>query len=213
MSTRTMAILLLTITLLLQLGFSLFPFKWTRKRIVNSQTGHSIWAFVPAGGPNQELISLIFYVVNDIILLFATNILVLFVVVICTVVTVVKLRQAMAWRLSANSSSSNTQNQQTALTKMLVVVCCIYVVCSTPGCTMALVRRVYPKFAPGGRYANLFNISHEFGYRVFSAINSSINFFVFCWMSSRFRQELRRLCVRKDTTAAKEQTELTKSTE
>ena len=213
MSTRTMAILLSTITLLHQLGFSLFLFKWTTKRIWNSRTGYSVVTFVTVDGPNQELISTIYYVVFDIILLFVTNIVVLSVVVTCTVVTVIKLRQAMAWRLSANSSSSNTQNQQTALTKMLVVLCCIYVACSTPGCIMALVRRVNPKYAPDGIYANFFMLSHAIGYRVFSATNSSVNFFVFCWMSTRFRQELRYLCLGKNTTAMIGQRELTKSTE
>ena len=127
-------------------------------------------------------------------------------------VTVIKFRQAMAWRLSRESSSSNTQNQQTALTKMLVVVCCIYILCSTQGCIMALVRRVNPRYAPDGRYAIFFMLSHTIGYRVFLATNSSINFFVFCWMSSKFRQELRCLCQQKYTTATKGQLEPTKST-
>ena len=192
---------------------TLFFFMWRMIRIVNAQTGHSMWGLVPADGPNQELISSIFYVVFDNILQFATNIIVVSVVVSCTLVTVIKLRQAMTWRLSANTSSSKTQNQQTALTKMLVVVCCIYVVCSTPGCIMALVRRVNPMFSPTGQYANLFILLHDINYRFFSAINSSINFFVFCWMSSRFRHELRCLCVRKDTLAVKRQFEPTKSTE
>ena len=170
MSTRTMAILLLTITLLLQLGFATFPLRMTVVRMVHSQTGQSVWLVVPGQGPNQELLAVLFKVVFDLTLLFVLNIMSVFVVVICTVMMVVKLKLALAWRLTtSNSPQSDIQTQQTALTKVLVVVCAIYVACSAPGCVMALARRIQPEYSAAGKYANIFRLTHALGYEVFSA--------------------------------------------
>ena len=201
MSTRTMAVLLLTITLMLQLGSVIFPLHWRVERSVNSQTGQSSWIFVPAQGHNQELISALFHHVLNFTYLFLMKLVVLFIVVTCTVVTVIKLKQAFAWRLTTSTSSVlDFQTQQIVLTKMLVVVCCIYVICSTPNCINALVRRIEPHYRFAGRYANMLLLTLGIGNQVFSASNSSVNFFVYYWMSSRFRKELRRLCHGKKAT-------------
>ena len=195
MSTRTMAILLLTITLLLQLGFTIFPLRMTVIRTVNAQTGRWVWILVPGRGPNQDLLAFLFKMFFDLTLLVVLPLVAESVVVICTVITVVKLKLALTWRLATSTSSnSGAQTQQTALTKMLVVVCCIYVICSTPGCIMTLTRRIDPQYSAGGRYANIFAVTHRLGSTVFSATNSSVNFFVFYARSSRFRQELRCVC-------------------
>ena len=195
MSTRTMAILLLTITLLLQLGFTIFPLRMTVMRTVNAQTGRWVWILVPGRAPGQGLIIVLFRVVFDLTLLFALPLVAVSVVVICTVITVVKLKLALTWRLTTGTSSnSGAQTQQTALTKMLVVVCCIYVICSTPGCIMSLIRRIEPEYGAADRYANIFYLTHRLASFVFSATNSSVNFFVFFVRSSRFRQELRCVC-------------------
>ena len=196
--TRIMAVILLTITILLHLGFAIFPLRMTVKRIVNSQTGQSLWTIVPSQGPNQELLAVLSRVIFDFILLFAMNIITVFVTIICTTITVTKLKLAIAWRFNTGSAANpKTQAQQTALTKMLVVVCCVYVFCSTPGCVMALIRRVEPEYQVRGRYANIFTLMHAVCYKLFSATNSSINFFVYYSRSSRFRKELNHLCKRK----------------
>ena len=195
MSTRTMAILLLTITVLLQLGFTIFPLRMTALRIVNPQTGRWVWILVPGRGPNQDLLAVLFKIFFDLTLLFALPLVAVSAVIICTVITVVKLKLALTWRLTTSTSSnSGAQTQQTALTKMLVVVCCIYVICSTPGCIMSLIRRMETQYSAGGRYANIFNLAQHIGSHVFSATNSSVNFFIFYTRSSRFRQELRCVC-------------------
>ena len=210
MSTRTMVVLLLTITLLLQLGFTIFLFKWAVRKIVNSHTGQATWMLVPAQAFNQDLISVVFQYVFNLFLMFIINMVTVSVVVVCTVATVVKLKLALMWRLTTSTSgSSETQTQQTALSKMLVVVCCIYVICSTPSCIMALARRIEPEYSVNGRYANFLILSHDAFYQLFSATNSSVNFFVFYNMSFKFRKELRRLCHGKEDTDRKGYCELT----
>ena len=195
-TTRIMAVILLTITILLHLGFAIYPLRMTVKRIVNCQTGQSLWIVVPGQGPHKELLGVLARVIFDFILLFVMNIITVSVTIICTTITVTKLKLAIAWRFNIGSATSQkAQAQQTALTKMLVVMCCVYVVCSIPGCVMALVRRIEPEYQADGRYANIFFLMHAICHMLFSA-NSSINFFVYYSRSSRFRKELKRLCRR-----------------
>ena len=197
-STRIMAVVLLTITILLHLGFAIFPLRMTVKRIVNCQTGQLVWIVVPGQGPHKELLGVLARVIFDFILLFAMNIITVSVTTICTAITVTKLKLAIAWRFNTGSvTSPKSQTQQTALTKMLVVVCWVYVFCSTPGCVMALIRRIEPEYQASGRYASIFVLMHAICYILFSATNSSINIFVYYSMSSRFRKELKCLCTRK----------------
>ena len=199
-STRIMAIILLTITVLLHLGFAIFPLTMTVKRIVNCQTGQSRWTMVPGQGPNHKLLDVLSLVIFDFILLFLMNIITFSVTIICTAITVRNLKIAIAWRFKTGSAAnSKSQAQQTALTKMLVVVCWVYVFCSTPGCVMALVRPIKPEYKADGRYANTFALMHAVCYMLFSATNSSINFFVYYSRSPRFRTELKRLCGRKQS--------------
>ena len=119
-------------------------------------------------------------------------------------------RLASEWRQSATTTTTDTttstktplntsQLQQAALTKMLVLVSCVFIVCSSPGLALALWRRIDTQFGPGGKYSNMFYASHIIAYHGFTACNSSVNFFVYFRRSSRFRAELRVLfgCCRK----------------
>ena len=211
MSIRTMASILLTTTTLIQLAYIIFPLRLEALGVFDKQTGQTRWFLIPTQGRNEEILSILFKVIFDFFLLFVLPITSMAIVVISTVITVLKLRLALAWRLSTSSSSSSAdQIQQTALTKMLVLISCVYIVCSTPGCVLALWRRVDPRFSTIGRYSSLFYALHTIGYHVFSAANSSVNFFVYYWRSSRYRSELQGLCCPRYS-APKKQTELTKT--
>ena len=63
----------------------------------------------------------------------------LVVVIISTTITVVQLRVSLAWRKETATLSVN-DTREVALTKMLVAICCLYVVCTTP--TVTIVRAV-----------------------------------------------------------------------
>ena len=64
----------------------------------------------------------------------------LVVVIISTTITVVQLRVSLAWRKETATLSVN-DTREVALTKMLVAICCLYVVCTTP--TVTKVRAVW----------------------------------------------------------------------
>lgn len=81
---------------------------------------------------------------------------------------------------------------QTVLVRMLVVVCFIYMLCTTPVVTLALTRFTVYEFRADGLHRDLFLFTHTV--MSFTAmLNSSIHFFVYVTMSSRFRHELELL--------------------
>ncbi|XP_025099156.1 uncharacterized protein LOC112566942 [Pomacea canaliculata] len=114
-------------------------------------------------------------------------------IVIATSITVVRLRAAMSWRKMTSSSSSVDQSQQMALTKMLVIISCIDITCSTLFVSQALVENIRSDFFVGGPYYNLVNLTGSLS-TVFNSLNSSINFFVYITRSTRYRYELQLLC-------------------
>ena len=121
------------------------------------------------------------------------------VVSLSTAITIVQLRLALAWRASTSSGGGEAgseggkrlSQQQAALTKVLVLVSCLYIACSAPSVAMAVTRFAVPEdgFKPWGRYANTFFATHDVAYTL-AAVNSSFNFFIYLWRSSRFRQTL-----------------------
>ncbi|XP_025104667.1 uncharacterized protein LOC112570459 [Pomacea canaliculata] len=83
---------------------------------------------------------------------------------------------------------------QAVLMRMLVAVSSVYILCATPTIILALVRFAVPDFRSDGRYSNLFLAAHGVFFLPF-ILNSSVNFFVYTKMSSRFRHELQTLCL------------------
>lgn len=89
---------------------------------------------------------------------------------------------------------------QAMLMRMLVVVSCIYILCTAHIHILALARFTVPEFRAGGRYSNLFLATH-FVSNIPVMVNSTVGFFVYVKMSSRFRQELKSLCSKMSVTS------------
>ncbi|XP_025105710.1 uncharacterized protein LOC112571113 [Pomacea canaliculata] len=105
--------------------------------------------------------------------------------------TLIGLRNAMAWR---TSSASSYVKGQAVLMRMLVVVSSLYILCTAPNIILALSRFIEPEFRAGGRYSNFFMATHAIS-QLPVMFNSSVNFFVFAKMSSRFQYVLKTLCL------------------
>ncbi|XP_070191564.1 psychosine receptor-like [Littorina saxatilis] len=119
------------------------------------------------------------------------------IVSMATVITVVKLKHAMTWR-KARGTVTSAEQRHVTLVKMLVTVSCIYITCTAPTISVALVRMLVPEFWPQRRYHGMYFVAH-IAATVVLMVNSSVNFFVYVTQSSRFRVELRALvCVTKD---------------
>ena len=111
---------------------------------------------------------------------------------VTTAVTAVKLKSAAAWRRD-QSSGSKMEGKELALTRMLIAVSCLFIACTLPNIFFRVSQAVVPEFRLGGRYQNLLIILALLVY-VAPAINSSLNFFFYFQMGSRFRKTLTDLC-------------------
>ncbi|KAK7116346.1 hypothetical protein V1264_002040 [Littorina saxatilis] len=143
----------------------------------------------------------------------------LVVVAVATTITAVKLRQAGNWRQHASGGGggereskgkeggANTgsgadviNRKEAVLTRMLVAMSCVYIACVSPRVLRSLCRLLVPGFRAWGSMCNLM-IATESLETMFLGINSSLNFFLFYSMGSRYRATLRRLLTRRTDNA------------
>jgi hypothetical protein len=91
-----------------------------------------------------------------------------------------------------------TDNQQlpseVALTRMLIVVCVTFTLCTIPAVTLSFIRNLVPGFLPSGRYTNAFYVSNILQH-LLSCFNSSVNVVIYYVMGSRFRATVQRMAV------------------
>ena len=137
-------------------------------------------------------------------LVYSTTLTMLFftTIAVTTIITAIRLRRVVQWRQRSTSSvygSVTTSVKEIALTKMLVATSVLFIVCLAQTVMFHIASFVEPEFYFTGRYYNLaYLLTNVMVF--FLASNSSFNFFIYCNMSTRYRETLRdifRLCVRK----------------
>ena len=137
-------------------------------------------------------------------LVYSTTLTMLFftTIAVTTIITAIRLRRVVQWRQRSTSSvygSVTTSVKEIALTKMLVATSVLFIVCLAPTVMFHIASFMEPEFYFTGRYYNLaYLLTNVMVF--FLASNSSFNFFIYCNMSTRYRETLRdifRLCVRK----------------
>lgn len=185
LKTRTMTTLLVCIAGIVLLGFATVPMKYIVVGTVVA--GEVRWHLEPSKLylNNMLLFDTILENMLGISLPFATC----FFVSMATVVTVLKLRAAILWREKTVSSNTAT-GKQIALTKMLVAVSCAYIISMIPFVLVAMATLAVPEFSTSLRYANVFAVSHNV-VNWFPLMNSSVNFYIYYSLSSRFKRDLK----------------------
>ncbi|XP_076441549.1 uncharacterized protein LOC143280759 [Babylonia areolata] len=119
-------------------------------------------------------------------------------IVVTTSITVLKLKSAASWRQQTSSASSQgggpgrLDSHTVALTRMLIATSVLFVVCLSPILMVEMATFLVPGLMPGGQYRNLRTIMWRV-INVCRCVNSSLNFFVYCYMGSRFRHTLREI--------------------
>ncbi|KAL8569055.1 hypothetical protein ACOMHN_020498 [Nucella lapillus] len=142
----------------------------------------------------------------------------LIVVIICTTVVAHRLKVAAEWRRRTVSNMTSVEKQEVTVTRMLVTVCCVYVVCMIPNVTRSLlVFSQLHGFSQSGYLCNAFKIILAFTHTL-EALNSSVNFCIYMKQSSRYRSTFRQLCNciathREKTGMASQQTSCTSELE
>ncbi|XP_070194346.1 succinate receptor 1-like [Littorina saxatilis] len=110
-----------------------------------------------------------------------------------TAITAVKLKRASSWRNRA-STVPTMETKEMAVTKMLVAVSCVFILCSLPNILSRIISLFAPGMKLGGRNQNVHMVTVALLY-LFNAINSSVNFIFYYKMGSSFRRILRGVCV------------------
>ncbi|XP_076461724.1 uncharacterized protein LOC143294179 [Babylonia areolata] len=106
------------------------------------------------------------------------------VVAVTTAVTVVKLRQSLAWRAGSSRSLSS---KEVGLTKMLIANSCFFLACIFPISLMHVTWMMFPEMNTGRRQHNFFMTSLWVTQGI-TFINATFNFFVYYAMGSRYRE-------------------------
>ena len=100
---------------------------------------------------------------------------------------IIDLRVAHRKRETMTSHSNHDQNN---LTLVIVIIVVAFIVCQTPA-LINVILNIFFYFFPGD--CSIYTISLWTG-KVFFAMNSSINFFIYCLFRRQFRQQLCILC-------------------
>ncbi|XP_076458497.1 uncharacterized protein LOC143292199 [Babylonia areolata] len=107
-----------------------------------------------------------------------------------TAVTSVKLKKMMTWR--EQTSSASLSSREVALTRTLIVISVLYVVCSIPTIIAGISVMFVSEISFHGRYYNFSNLLVSL-IELASFINATFNFFVYCWLGTKYRETLRDL--------------------
>ena len=191
LKTKVMVILILLIYVLVMGGSMIFNVKFdVGLKVVDVETNATMYVAVLSQFyiKNKLFVDIIYNYILAISIPFIS----LAVVVVSTSITVLFLRRAFAWKqTSANITASETK--ETVVTKMLLLVCYVYVVCVTPSVANAFVVQFFEGWLPTGRYSNTFYVYVALMHTL-TALNSSVNFFIYYSRGTKFRGTLRKLC-------------------
>ena len=103
------------------------------------------------------------------------------------------LRMAQRERGTMTSHSIHDQNN---LTLVMVIIVVVFIVCQTPAMINHILYIFYAAYY--SNFGNTLNRRFSMTSDLFVALNSSLNFFIYCLFRRQFRQQLgescRRLC-------------------
>ena len=110
------------------------------------------------------------------------------IVFITVTITVVKLQLTLRWR--SQTSSSNVCNaKEIAVTKMLIALSIENFVISIPSIVLRVTPVFQPQINPFGHFANSFKALYGLT-ALFLYVNSSVNFFVYYFTSTKYKETL-----------------------
>lgn len=132
---------------------------------------------------DRENVQVPSYVINNVLIPFSAFI----IIIICTVTLVVNLRQKTKWRKMSTSQelAQTTSNRDRKVTKMVVIISSLFIVCFVPVCISFIAMSLECEFSVGGRYQNIHIVIMGVGF-LLESVNSAGNIFIYYHMSSRY---------------------------
>ncbi|CAL1541310.1 unnamed protein product, partial [Lymnaea stagnalis] len=140
--------------------------------------------------PDREQVEKVSFTINNIIVPFSAFLTILS----CTIILVVKLKNKTKWRqrsaVSGQSETMSSRDQK--VTRMVVMISTLFIVCFTPICVLFIGMTVEPGLSIDGKYHNMFFVVFSFGY-ILETTNSALNIFIYYNMSTKYRDVFRQL--------------------
>ncbi|KAL8583816.1 hypothetical protein ACOMHN_036451 [Nucella lapillus] len=184
-TTAVIVVIAVTIPCLYSLVVSAFRTVCVRDPLTNSDT----WVIIPSQffRDNQKLMNILNVYV------FGVGIpgVMMAVVVVTTIVTMVKLRQAAAWR-AGTSSSGSVASRDVGVTVMLVYNSIFFIVCVFPAALKRMSRVLIPELGVGKQQHNL-SIMFNWLMELVEYINATFNIVIYYTKGSRYRQTFRQI--------------------
>ncbi|KAK3764450.1 hypothetical protein RRG08_020358 [Elysia crispata] len=126
------------------------------------------------------------------------------IVSICTAVLIAKLKQSSTWReaitqsnLGSNSNGKrNLVSKERRVTKTVVMIACIFIMCSLPISAALVVSLFEREYSMTGSYRAIYLLNTGISL-ILSELNSSINIIVYAVAWSRFRATLLKIFLQK----------------
>lgn len=187
MTKRTMASLILALTVIVNVLCLVYVLNWKIVSLRNPQTGNVFFTSAESDLFLQN--KAVFTLIDKTIIAFVIPFTNFIIVSVATILTVVRLRTSLTWRQSVSNGGADVR-RETKLIKMLLIVSWIFIVCMAPYIALSIARTLIPDLTFEGRYANLY-FAMVYLLLTLAALNSSVHFFVYMAQSSRFRVELR----------------------
>ncbi|KAL8589841.1 hypothetical protein ACOMHN_020844 [Nucella lapillus] len=202
LSTRTLAVVITSISLLLLTGMlTIAGPKHTEACVFDPQTNTTSFIIYVTDYylQNKKILDIFDIFVYALTLPSVF----LAIVIVTTIITTAKLRSVLRWRQQSSSASgvqtsSTSESQMVALTWMLVAASVLFVLCTSPVLFVQMSTFFVKELTAGGKYHILWLLSWSF-IDLFQSINCSLNFFIYYQMGSRFRQTLKELLGSKGT--------------
>ncbi|GFO23141.1 chemosensory receptor a [Plakobranchus ocellatus] len=159
---------------------AVYPFRW----IFSPAQNRTILAMVPLQTSFRFIVARALLAYYGTILHFTA----LIIVWICTVFLAVGLkRKADTRKENFKLLNSKEDKRDLRVIKTVFLIAITYLACSTPAAATLLVPHFEPEFSGSRGLARISRVCHMFS-GLTSVINSSVNFFIFLYMGSRFRQ-------------------------
>ena len=187
LSTRTMAVVIVIAFLVIVGGLFVVSFRFSVFCVYNALTDSTMLVMGTSEfyQRHQEAVDLLDYTFYGIVLpgVFIS------VVITSTIITSLKLKRIADWRASSTSSSAATSSsaREVALTRMLISTSCLFIACFLPNFFFRITCLFVEDLKTGKRYHNMYYVMLWL-LDMASFVNSSVNFFVYYYMGSRYRE-------------------------
>lgn len=190
LKTKTMNVILVVVSTLVLVGYYSVIMRWDFICLIDSATNKKVMWEYPSKEytENKYLVDVIQGTIYGLVIPGFC----ILVVTSSTIITTISLRRMTYWRKSSTSSAAVMSSRDVALTRTLISVSILFVICYLPAFVFHNAGRVFPEMRLGGQMHNTYNVL-LYTALLCTYINPSFTFLIYYKTSSRYRMVLRDL--------------------